>query len=155
MKDQPRRRRGGDTNRSPLERKSTSPSSRLRVLVVEDDANMRESLEVYLTLLGHRAHLATDLASALQVASEERFDALLCDLRLPDGDGCRLLRQLDQTGHRPPAVVSMSLSDGPEAAALSQAAGFQGHLVKPFTPQQLEKALAQAASAVRGQQPSG
>ena len=125
--------------RSPLKTRSTPPSRYLRILVVEGDATMREGLDVYFALLGHRAHLAADLASALQVASEEHFDALLCDLRLPDGDGCRLLRQLDQTGHRPPAVVSMSLSDGPEAAALSQAPVFRATWSSPSHPSSWKK----------------
>ena len=100
MKDRPRPRRGGDAKRSPRKPKPTPPSGPLRILVVEDDATLRESLAVYFSLLGHRAHFAPDVGSALQVAAQERFDALLCNLQLPDGDGCELLRQLDRTGRR-------------------------------------------------------
>jgi CheY-like chemotaxis protein len=154
MKDRPHRRSAGDAKRRPLKPKATPLSARLRILVVEDDANMREGLEVYFSLLGYRAHLAADVASALHAAGEGRFDALLCDIGLPDGDGCEVLRQLDRTGRRPPVVVSMSVLISPEISAVSRAAGFQGHLTKPFTPQQLETALAQAARAVPGQPPS-
>jgi CheY-like chemotaxis protein len=115
---------------------------------------MRQALAMYFTLLGHRARFAPDLASALQAAAEGRFNALLCDLRLPDGDGGEFLRQLEQAGRRPPVAVAMSAWDGSEALAKSQAAGFQGHLVKPFAPEQLERALAQAPIGVRAKQPS-
>jgi hypothetical protein len=64
MKDQPRRRRKGNTKRRPLKPKATSPSRHLRILVVEDDADLREGLEAYFTLLGHRAQLVADAALA-------------------------------------------------------------------------------------------
>jgi two-component system, OmpR family, torCAD operon response regulator TorR len=85
----PRRKGAKRRARQP---KAASPSGRLHVLVVEDDVTTRESLEAYFSLLGHRARLAADAASALEAARDAQFDALLCDLRLPDGDGCELLR---------------------------------------------------------------
>jgi CheY-like chemotaxis protein len=69
---------------------------------------MRQALEAFFQLLGHRARFVSDVASALQAAAEERFEFLLADIRLPDGDGWELLRQLDQAGRRPPAAVAMS-----------------------------------------------
>jgi hypothetical protein len=67
MKDRPHRRSAGDAKRRPLKPKATSLSARLRILVVEGNANMREGLEAYFSLLGYRAHLTADVASALHL----------------------------------------------------------------------------------------
>ena len=60
----------------------------LSILVVEDHPDSRRGLEMFLQLLGHQTKLAADLKEALQMAAAgSRFDLLLSDLRLPDGNG--------------------------------------------------------------------
>ena len=77
--------------------------------------------------------------TALQVGDGENFDTLLNDAGLADGDGWALPRRLDAApaGHRPS-----------DAAARSKAAGCALHLVKPFGPEDLEKALLAAQARV-------
>jgi CheY-like chemotaxis protein len=66
----------------------------LSILVVEDHPDTRRALEMFLQLLGHQTKLAADLKEALQMAAAgSRFDLLLSDLRLPDGNGWDLLRR--------------------------------------------------------------
>ena len=64
----------------------------LRILVVEDHADTRQGMALFLGVLGHQARFAQGLQEALGLAAveEEPFDLLLCDLQLPDGDGWEL-----------------------------------------------------------------
>ena len=92
--------------------------------------------------------MAGDAAAALRVADEEPFDVLLSDLALPDGDGWELLGRLEQTGRRPRYAIAMSGRYGIAGFARSQAAGFAVHLVKPFPPANLARALEAAGHAL-------
>jgi CheY-like chemotaxis protein len=120
----------------------------LRVLVVEDHADMRTGLAVLFKLLGCQSRFAIDLASARKIACEERFDVLLSDINLPDGDGWDLLRELQTLGCRPAVAVAMSGFGSEKDISQSEAAGFDVHLVKPFPPAELMAILERAAKAL-------
>src|SRR5688500_1837190 len=62
------------------------------ILVVEDDPASATALARLLRLLGHTVKTAAGIAPALTLAQQERFDLLLCDIALPDGSGCDLMR---------------------------------------------------------------
>jgi hypothetical protein len=64
----------------------------LCVLLVEDDASIREGLNKLVNTLGHRAHITQNVREALELAvsENEAFDLLLSDISLPDGDGWEL-----------------------------------------------------------------
>jgi CheY-like chemotaxis protein len=66
----------------------------LRVLLVEDDASIREGLNKLVNTLGHRAHVTQNVREAPDLAVSENvaFDLLLSDISLPDGDGWELFR---------------------------------------------------------------
>lgn len=120
----------------------------LRLLVVEDHADLRATLTTFLRALGCQARFVEDMAAALRVGGTEDFDVLLSDIGLPDGDGWELLRQLEAAGRRPVYAIAMSGFGLSEDAARSKAAGFALHLVKPFEPEDLEKALLDAQARV-------
>ena len=115
----------------------------LRVLLVEDHPDTLRALELFLKMLGHRPTLAKSMQEALQVgcAEDGKFDLLLSDLRLPDGNGWELLLQLRERGCCPKRAIAVSGWGSEEDRARSHAAGFEAHLVKPFTPSVLEAAL--------------
>ena len=117
------------------------PGRVLRLLVVEDHADLRAALGAFFEVLGHRARFVGDVASALRAADEEPFDVLLSDIGLPDGDGWSLLRQLEEAGRRPPLAIAMSGFGLDECVMRSKEAGFALHLTKPFAPENLIKAL--------------
>ena len=116
----------------------------LRLLVVEDHGDLCAALKLLLPVLDCRARFVRNLADARQAAGEEPFDVLLSDIGLPDGSGWDLLRRLEEDGHRPRYAVAMSCHGQREDIDRSLEAGFAAHLVKPFPPQELEKALAAA-----------
>jgi CheY-like chemotaxis protein len=72
------------------------------ILIVDDDAAMREGLAETLSDLGHRAVEAPDGNAALAIAARERLDAVLLDLRILRMDGLEILRQLRSRPGAPP-----------------------------------------------------
>jgi len=124
--------------------KAERPHS-LRVLVVEDHPDTLRALELFIKALGHHPTLARNMQEALLVGSaeNEEFDLLLSDLRLPDGDGWELLLQLRKCGCCPKRAIAMSGWSGTEDFMRSKTAGFEAHLIKPFTPKVLQSALLQ------------
>ena len=129
------------------------PRTSLRILVVEDHADTRRGLQIFLNAVGYEAHFAGSIGEALSAAaaSDEAFDVLLSDLRLPDGSGWELLQRLRESGREPRRAVALSGWGSDNDLAKSQSAGFHVHLVKPPAPEALEAALRDAADAVQAQ----
>jgi CheY-like chemotaxis protein len=117
----------------------------VRVLVVDDDEDVRALLELSLTARDHRVVAVADAATArLEVV--RGFDALLVDVTLPDLPGPQLVAQLRSSGDLPERVVLLS------ALPIEQVAQGLGVVAvsKPFTPAQLDDALARAATSGLG-----
>jgi two-component system CheB/CheR fusion protein len=110
----------------------TSPSPRLRVLVVDDCDDHTESLALLLGLWGHEALIAADGRTALDLAGARRPDVVLLDVGLPGMDGYELARQLRRLpglGEALLLTVSGYAQEADRRRAL--AAGCADHLVKP------------------------
>ena len=115
----------------------------LRILVIEDEADLRLSLGLALTVAGHEVQEAatgTDGLRRLEGApgSGALPDAVLLDLRLPDLDGWQVLAELRNRSLLPalPVIVGSADAD-PEARRRALAVGCTGYLVKPFESEQL------------------
>src|SRR5260370_25380963 len=117
----------------------------LRLIVVEDHANTAEALKKFLKAVGYQVFVATDMASALSLASGVEFDLLLSDLALPDGDGWELMKRL--SGERHIRAIAFSAHNSPADLQRSAEAGFIVHLPKPLSAENLCAALARAAMA--------
>jgi signal transduction histidine kinase/DNA-binding response OmpR family regulator/HPt (histidine-containing phosphotransfer) domain-containing protein len=107
--------------------------SRLRILLVEDSAVNQLVTQWTLQRLGYGLQLAATAAAALAAWEREPFDLVLLDLRLPDGDGCALARELrsrETPGRRVP-LVAMTGSSGDGERERCLAAGMDEFLVKP------------------------
>jgi len=110
-----------------------------RILLVEDHEETRASLFVHLAGGGHSVTSARSAAEALAIAREWTPDTLLCDLTLPDADGCELLAQLAE--NRPPLCIAMSGYGMNADLRRTRRAGFHHHLTKPFLPDDLDALL--------------
>jgi CheY-like chemotaxis protein len=113
--------------------------SPLRVLVVDDYPDTRESLRLLLASWGHEAREAADGVAALRVAGEFRPDVVMLDLALPGADGCEVargLRKLDLPC-RPLLVALTAHSDSRHVQAALEA-GFDRFLAKPCDPGQID-----------------
>lgn len=122
----------------------------LHILLVEDHDDTRRSMELFLRAHGYRTQVAGGIQEALDVAatSDNRFDLLLSDLRLPDGTGWDLLRQLQEGVGARSKPVAISGWGSETDVAKSKSAGFAAHLVKPIAPQVLEAVLVRAVEVI-------
>lgn len=111
-----------------------------KILVVDDEVGIRESLNDYLELEGFSVMTADCGEAAVNLLSSEQFDLILSDVRMPRGDGLYLLNKVKQKHYMNPVVVLMS---GFTDLTLEEAynMGARGFFVKPFNPQLLVKAL--------------
>jgi signal transduction histidine kinase/CheY-like chemotaxis protein len=120
--------------------------SGVRVLVVEDVEDTRETARAMFEHLGAHVLLAVDGQDALNVLQNEEVDIIFCDLRMPNMDGYEFIQALRhrRDGSQPPVIaISGQASSGDHRR--THAAGFDGHIDKPF----VDSDLLGAVSAVR------
>jgi two-component system chemotaxis sensor kinase CheA len=115
---------------------------KLRILIVEDYRDTRESLERLLELWGHEVDGALDGEEGLRRASTGNYDALLLDLNLPRLDGFELAQRVAQKGPRP-VLIAYSAFHHVEDRNRAFHAGIDVHLPKgPLEAiEELEKIL--------------
>jgi len=104
------------------------PAAMLRVLVVDDDRDTTEALGLLLRARGFAVELANSLSEARRHRGEP-FDVVVADLRLPDGSGLAVLRELD-AGERTRGIALTGFGSA-EDRERSREAGFAVHLTKP------------------------
>lgn len=117
----------------------------LHILCVEDNPYGRVVLSTILTELGHRVQFAASGETALAAIERSAFDAVLMDVALPGIDGIettRHIRALGGTKGDVP-VIGVSARDGTTDETAAREAGMDAYLVKPVSPETLEKVLAQ------------
>jgi two-component system, NtrC family, response regulator AlgB len=120
-----------------------TPASGLRVLVVDDERNIRTTIAVCLEAVGCTVRQAATGDAALAAASDERFDLAFLDLRLADEDGLDLLPRL--LAARPSLlVVVVTAYATVDTAVLAMRRGAWDYVAKPFTPAQVRHVVAQA-----------
>ncbi|HEY2928020.1 response regulator transcription factor [Piscinibacter sp.] len=103
----------------------------MRMLLVEDDRMIGDSLRAALRLEGHAVDWVRDGAAAQSTLASERFDLVLLDLGLPQGDGLDVLRALRARQDATPVIVLTARDSlGDRVAGLD--AGADDYLVKPF-----------------------
>lgn len=110
-------------------------STPLNLLVVDDEATIRDMLRTTLTAEGYAVQEAASLREGLALAGNRRIDIFLIDLGLPDGDGIRLIRAIREWTNRPILVLSARSQEAQKVEALD--AGADDYLVKPFGVQEL------------------
>ncbi|HKQ68023.1 MAG TPA: ATP-binding protein [Polyangiaceae bacterium] len=127
-----------------------------RLLVVEDDATTRATLADVLSRAGAEVRGVDSSAAAMAMLGSFKPDLLVCDISMPDEDGCTLLRRIRargrQRGGSIPALALTALA-GEDHRARTSAAGFDEHLVKPVDVERLLTtvgSLLSVASSGRG-----
>jgi signal transduction histidine kinase/DNA-binding response OmpR family regulator len=124
------------------------PTRHLRVLLVDDNQDLRESTGELLRILEHDVVEASDGHEAVRRAQGEAFDVALVDLGLPGLNGyavAQALRGMEQdSGHRT-ALVALTGYGQPEHRRRTLQAGFDEHLTKPLDFEQLRDVLTRVA----------
>jgi signal transduction histidine kinase len=139
----------GDAVPRPPEpaRPAEAPLRGVRVLVVEDDPEALAVVESLLRACGAEVRASALGQEALAIlASRERVDLLVADLRLPDLDGCELLQRARAAGRSMPALALTACVD-PGDVERARCAGFARHVGKPYSPEHLVAQLAEIAAA--------
>jgi len=113
-----------------------------KILIIEDDQDMRRGLNVRLRASEYETAFASDAVMALSVAKKERPDLILLDLGLPGGDGFLVLERMKNMGllaSTPVIVISARDPKTNEKRALD--AGAEAFFQKPIDNEQLMKAI--------------
>jgi CheY-like chemotaxis protein len=122
----------------------------LRIIVVDDDPQIREIIGRCLILFGASVTLCEDASAAIETIKQTRPDVVLVDLIMPDRDGLYLLHQIRSWGTADggdvPAVVITGLRD-PSLENELREAGF-GYLAKPFAPIKLFNSITEVLDPV-------
>jgi two-component system response regulator AtoC len=108
----------------------------MRVLIVDDERNIRESLIKYLAMEGIEAVGAADAESAQTLLEQEAWEAAVLDLKLPGMNGQELLEWMQRQG-LPAPVIMMSAHGEIIDAVAALKSGARDYLVKPFDPAEL------------------
>jgi two-component system, NtrC family, response regulator AtoC len=114
-----------------------------RILVVDDEESMRDVLGKILSAEGYRVSRAGNGREALGLLSRERFDFLLCDIRMPEMGGLELLREI--TARKVPGTVIMMSAFGTvESAVEAMKLGAYDYVSKPFMADEILLTLRKA-----------
>ncbi len=113
-----------------------------RILIVDDNRDAADSLGALLGLLGHEVHVAYDAFQALAMAQGRHPHIVLMDLGLPGMSGQSCARQMRaQDWARQLRLVAVTGRGHPTDRPRSREAGFDEHLVKPVSLQDLQRVL--------------
>lgn len=124
------------------------PAVKARILVVEDEPQLRGLLRLYLEREGHQVIDAGDGRAALAAFDESGADLVILDLMLPGMQGETVLDALRQAGDVPVLITSAKRSDAERIAGLR--AGADDYLAKPFNPHELTARVAAILRRTRG-----
>src|SRR6476659_1270674 len=114
-----------------------------RVLRVDDEPDLLELLELTLSRMGIDATRAETVGEALKLLDREPFDLCLTDMRLPDGEGLRVVEHINQRGLDVPVAVITAFGSAENAVAALKAGAFD-YLAKPVALEQLRALVKQA-----------
>jgi len=107
------------------------------ILVVDDEAAMRESLRDWLMEDGYEVALASSGKNAITMATEKNFDVILLDLKMPGMDGLEALRGLKDVSPQT-EILMMTAYATVDTAVHAMKEGAFDYLVKPFDPEEIE-----------------
>jgi twitching motility two-component system response regulator PilG len=113
-----------------------------KVLVIDDSNTIRRSAEIFLRQGGHEVLLAEDGFDALAKVNDHDPELIFCDILMPRLDGyqtCAIIKRNPRFAHVP--VIMLSSKDGLFDKARGRMVGSEDYLTKPFTKDQLLRAV--------------
>ena len=114
-----------------------SPTNRLdKIVIVDDDARIRDLLRRFLSQEGFDVLMAEDSRALTRIMQREHVDLLVLDLMLPGEDGMSICRRLRSEGHKVPIIMLTAKSEDVDRIAGLEI-GADDYLVKPFNPREL------------------
>src|SRR5215210_4465417 len=116
-----------------------------RLLVVDDEKNLRLVVEKEMTRQGHDVECAEDGEAAWALIEQQDFDVLLCDINMPRLDGMALLRRTRERCQNPPEVIMLTGQATVESAIEAMKLGAYDYLSKPYRIGELSALVTAAA----------
>ena len=120
-----------------------------KLLVVDDEKNLRTIVQKELSRQGHEVETAADGETAWQLLEAADFDVLLCDINMPRLDGMALLRRLREKSQNPPEVIMLTGQGTVETAIEAMKLGAYDYLTKPYRITELAALVTQSAEKQR------
>jgi two-component system OmpR family response regulator len=127
----------------------------MKIIVVDDDARLRDLLNRYLTEQGYAVRVVQDAAEMNRQLGRERYDLMILDLMLPGEDGLSICRRLRGAGENMPIIMLTAKGDEVDRI-VGLEVGADDYLPKPFNPRELLariKAVLRRHRAVPGPEP--
>jgi DNA-binding NtrC family response regulator len=130
----------------------------LSILVADDEDSIRSLIQHFLSSAGHTVVMAANAQEACETMLKHRFDLVITDVLMPDGDGLDLITELKKT--QPDARI-LAISgggrylEGSDYLKLAKGLGAHHAMMKPFTWQQLQDAIDIALGTTGGAEKEG
>lgn len=115
-----------------------------KLLVVDDEKNLRLVVQKELARQGHEVDIASDGEEAWEALESKDFDILLCDINMPRLDGIGLLRRVRERSQTPPEVIMLTGQATVESAIEAMKLGAYDYLTKPYRLNELAALVTQA-----------
>lgn len=120
-----------------------------KLLVVDDERNLRIVVQKEMGRQGHDVETAADGEIAWELLEQQNFDVILCDINMPRLDGIELLRRLCDKRENPPEVIMLTGQATVESAIEAMKLGAYDYLTKPYRITELAALVNQAAEKQR------
>lgn len=114
-----------------------------KIIVLDDDLIVRKSLEQQLRQRRYDVAAVASVAAAQELLAKDNFDLVFADVRLPDGEGTELLRQLQSRPDKPMVVIVTGFGSVESAVNCMRDGAFD-YIIKPFSADQIEVVLKKA-----------
>ncbi len=122
------------------------------ILVVDDEAIVRESIRDWLREAGYLAEMAETGEEALDLISRKDFSIMVLDYRLPGKSGVDVLREVKKTKPQIKCIMITAFPSAKLTAELAQVGGLDDFLIKPVMMEQLEKIIKERLAEVEAEQ---
>ena len=129
-------------------------SGNTKVLIVDDEADIRELLDMTLARMGLECDCAASVAAATQLLREQSYQLCLTDMRMPDGDGLALVRHIEANYPTLPVAVITAHGSAENAVAALKSGAFD-YLAKPLSLAQLRTLVKSALAIPEGKGATG
>src|SRR5688572_6727668 len=119
-----------------------------KIIVLEDDLIVRKNLEQQLRQRRYDVGSASTIADAQELLGKDNWDLIFVDIRLPDGEGTDLLKQIQSRPQKPLVVMITGFASVESAVQCMQAGAFD-YIIKPFSSDTIEVTLKKAEEFTR------
>jgi len=116
---------------------------RARLLIVDDEANLRAGLRDFLSLMGYHVGEAASGHEALKLLESEPYDLMVLDMRMPGMDGVEVMHRVRQT-HPDLLIIVLTAHASLESAIAAVKSGAVDYMLKPFNVDDLAATISQA-----------